>query len=228
MPNRDEEDELPEARADAEYRVGDKKPPLHSQFKPGVSGNPKGRPKRSADKPRMTETVNRKISVTDGRGNRRATTMLEVMNTAAATKAAKGDLKALSLVHRQLEREAGRDTNKPAALARPWATDNPRRTFQEIMWDFVADIRQEAFLTLSEVQDKFDAAGKCESEASRVIFMEYLERRNHEDFDFKIFILMVMSDALFKKKFKLIRSNIDDKLAYLPRSEDQNMKGDAQ
>ena len=28
-----------------EYRIGYKKPPEHTQFKPGTSGNPKGRPK---------------------------------------------------------------------------------------------------------------------------------------------------------------------------------------
>lgn len=30
---------------DEDQPVGYKKPPIHSQFKPGVSGNPKGRPK---------------------------------------------------------------------------------------------------------------------------------------------------------------------------------------
>jgi Family of unknown function (DUF5681) len=30
------------------YRVGRGKPPLNSRFKPGVSGNPSGRPKRAA------------------------------------------------------------------------------------------------------------------------------------------------------------------------------------
>ena len=28
-----------------DYEVGYKKPPIHTRFKPGVSGNPKGRPK---------------------------------------------------------------------------------------------------------------------------------------------------------------------------------------
>ena len=37
----DKTDELPD------YDVGYKKPPVETQFKPGQSGNPKGRPKRS-------------------------------------------------------------------------------------------------------------------------------------------------------------------------------------
>lgn len=30
-----------------DYKVGHRKPPLHSRFKPGQSGNPRGRPRRS-------------------------------------------------------------------------------------------------------------------------------------------------------------------------------------
>jgi hypothetical protein len=45
----DENDELDPRRqegdADPTYRVGNKKPPLHTRFKRGRSGNPKGRPK---------------------------------------------------------------------------------------------------------------------------------------------------------------------------------------
>ena len=33
--------------ADQEYEVGHRKPPKHTQFKRGQSGNPKGRPKES-------------------------------------------------------------------------------------------------------------------------------------------------------------------------------------
>lgn len=37
----------------SEYKVGFKKPPLHSQFKEGQSGNLKGRPKGSKNKPKI-------------------------------------------------------------------------------------------------------------------------------------------------------------------------------
>ena len=45
----DSKDRDPRQPADeTEYRVGHKKPPLHSQFKPGRSGNPRGRPRKQS------------------------------------------------------------------------------------------------------------------------------------------------------------------------------------
>ncbi|WP_420392377.1 DUF5681 domain-containing protein [Acuticoccus sp.] len=42
---------LPAVRSSAEYAVGYGKPPVHSRFKPGQSGNPKGRAKGSKNRP---------------------------------------------------------------------------------------------------------------------------------------------------------------------------------
>ena len=41
----DKADRGSDSTPDAPYKVGNKKPPLHSRFKPGHSGNPSGRPK---------------------------------------------------------------------------------------------------------------------------------------------------------------------------------------
>ena len=41
----DKADRGSDSAPDAPYKVGNKKPPLHSRFKPGHSGNPSGRPK---------------------------------------------------------------------------------------------------------------------------------------------------------------------------------------
>ena len=43
--SKDKKARASDADPDKPYAVGNKKPPLHTQFKPGQSGNPSGRPK---------------------------------------------------------------------------------------------------------------------------------------------------------------------------------------
>ncbi|MDU8926268.1 DUF5681 domain-containing protein [Alisedimentitalea sp. MJ-SS2] len=82
------------------YEVGYSKPPAHSRFKPGQSGNPCGRPKGAKNKrPALNEErlkdiildeAYREISVRDG--NRNATVpMAQAVIRAMSVKAAKGD-----------------------------------------------------------------------------------------------------------------------------------------
>lgn len=54
---------------DSNYKVGFCKPPVHTRFKPGQSGNPKGRPKGSMDTLRLIDKiVSKKVTATiDGR-----------------------------------------------------------------------------------------------------------------------------------------------------------------
>lgn len=54
---------------DTDYKVGFCKPPVHTRFKPGQSGNPKGRPKGSMDTLRLIDKiVSKKVTATiDGR-----------------------------------------------------------------------------------------------------------------------------------------------------------------
>jgi hypothetical protein len=83
----------------SDYAVGYGKPPKHSQFKKGHSGNPKGHRKRD---PKNIETIfnevlDRKIRVVEA-GASRHVTMREVIVTQLAAKAAKGDIAALNLL----------------------------------------------------------------------------------------------------------------------------------
>lgn len=64
----------------APYTVGYGKPPTHSQFKPGQSGNPRGRPKAAkALKTIVRETMTAKVSVRTAAGERTMTRMEAVM-----------------------------------------------------------------------------------------------------------------------------------------------------
>ena len=55
-----------------DHAVGYGKPPLSTRFKPGESGNPKGRPKNSKNlKTLIRQALTAKISIREGSSNRR-------------------------------------------------------------------------------------------------------------------------------------------------------------
>jgi hypothetical protein len=82
----------------AEYEVGYRRPPKHTRFRRGTSGNPKGRPRVLKNLAVVFETaLNERVPVNDN-GKRKKITMFEAIAKQAVRKAAGGDQRALRLV----------------------------------------------------------------------------------------------------------------------------------
>ena len=76
------------------YQVGYRRPPRHSQFRKGQSGNPRGRPRGAKDlKTELAEELNEWVSITEN-GKSRRVRKRRVILKALTAKAAKGDVKA--------------------------------------------------------------------------------------------------------------------------------------
>ena len=81
-----------------EEAVGYKRPPRRTQFKPGQSGNPQGRPRKTETVAEVfSRQLNKKIELNDG-GKMQTMTLLEAIAMQHTRKAAKGDVKSTRLV----------------------------------------------------------------------------------------------------------------------------------
>ena len=79
----------------ADYAVGYGKPPRHSGFQKGRSGNPKGRPKGSKNfATLLTEALDEKVQVTED-GKRRRIAKRELVIKQLVNKSAAADLRAI-------------------------------------------------------------------------------------------------------------------------------------
>jgi hypothetical protein len=81
---------------DSQYPVGYKKPPRHTQFKRGVSGNAKGRPKGAKNFATVIEEELRARIVVTENGKRKRISKREAIAKQTVNKAAAGDHKATS------------------------------------------------------------------------------------------------------------------------------------
>jgi hypothetical protein len=88
MPRDDERD----------YPVGYGKPPRHTRFVKGQSGNPRGRPPGAKNiKTLLTKALNELVVVTD-QGGRRLVTKREAIVTQLVNRSAKADFKAIQIL----------------------------------------------------------------------------------------------------------------------------------
>jgi len=122
---------------------GYRKPPEHSRFRPGQSGNPKGRPKGSLNVTTVLMKILREKVVINENGRRRKITKLEAALKQLVNKAASGDLRALS----QLLAMAAIISEQSAAQASP-STEPINERDQEVLTDILKRygqlIKQEA------------------------------------------------------------------------------------
>ena len=81
-----------------DYEVGYGKPPKHTQFRPGQSGNPKGRPKGSKNlKTELAEVLAETVVVREGDVTRKVSKRRALL-TSQANRAIKGDAKSAALI----------------------------------------------------------------------------------------------------------------------------------
>ena len=82
----------------SDYKVGYGKPPIDSQFKPGKSGNPQGRPKESRNwQTIINEELTTRIDIQIN-GKAKTVTKREAVFMALTNKAIKGDVRAMQAV----------------------------------------------------------------------------------------------------------------------------------
>lgn len=89
---------MSEPKNKPDYEVGYRKPPKANQFKPGQSGNKKGRPKgRKNLRTIVDDTLYQRVKVTEN-GKTRTLTAFEVICLTAMRKAMEGDHRARNAV----------------------------------------------------------------------------------------------------------------------------------
>jgi hypothetical protein len=120
-------------------KVGPGKPPRHTRFKPGQSGNPNGRPKDSKNFATiLQQQLRKKVTITvDGKPKRM--TVQEVIARRLANDSMKGTTKAMELLIRLTSAKSDEGAGKDAARETALPDKDALRRIQKRIAKFVGE-----------------------------------------------------------------------------------------
>jgi hypothetical protein len=134
------------AEDDDDYKVGPGRPPRHTRFKKGQSGNPGGRTKKSLQA-LFADALDEKVFVTID-GGRRQITKREAVVHQLVNKSASADLRATKMMFdmvKDAEQKAGVTPPPPE----PW---RPTPADEEVLQDFIERVRRQVLAEIAEKQ----------------------------------------------------------------------------
>src|SRR5258708_32053883 len=119
---------MPDNR-DSDYQVGYGKPPQHTRFKKGESGNPTGRPKGSKNLTTLLEKELKQRVVVTENGRRRSITKQEAMVKHLVNKAVSGDRPLMQLLLDEIRLVEARPASRPSG---PHVSDAPAEEMPQL------------------------------------------------------------------------------------------------
>ena len=114
-----------------DYQVGFGKPPKHSQFKPGQSGNPGGRPKAKKSVHQIMQEFCEELVTVNENGQKKTMTKIQVAMASLFSKASKGDVHAIKLF---LTLKAEADSYSDAAASAGLSLEESEALLGEMNW----------------------------------------------------------------------------------------------
>lgn len=125
----------PRRPAKPAYEVGYKKPPRHSQFKPGQSGNPAGRPKAAKNQQTiLRDALHTRITYLE-HGVEKKATRIELIILKLVERALRGDLRAIDQILKRVadDEQTPETVAAPAASSREGLDAEDKRVLAEIL-----------------------------------------------------------------------------------------------